>query len=74
MIAKIYNIFNYSQNISSSEVEKPCSVFFKRKSLRHLVQSCPTRIEKYGVAVVAQQVKNPTSIHEDASLIPGLTQ
>ena len=23
---------------------------------------------------MAQQVKNPTSIHEDASLIPGLTQ
>ena len=24
--------------------------------------------------MVAQQVKNPTSIHEDASLIPGLAQ
>ena len=23
---------------------------------------------------MAQQVKNPTSIHEDADLIPGLTQ
>ena len=27
-----------------------------------------------GVPVVAQQVKNLTSIHEDASSIPGLTQ
>ena len=27
-----------------------------------------------GVPVVAQQVKNLTSIHEDAGLIPGLVQ
>ena len=27
-----------------------------------------------GVPVVTQQVKNPTSIHEDVSLIPGLAQ
>ena len=27
-----------------------------------------------GIAIVAQQVKNPTSIFEDAGLIPGLTQ
>ena len=27
-----------------------------------------------GVSVVAQQVKNTASIHENASLIPGLTQ
>ena len=27
-----------------------------------------------GVAIVAQQVKNLTSIHEDVGLIPGLTQ
>ena len=26
----------------------------------------------WGVPLVAQQVKNPTSIHEDAGLIPGL--
>ena len=29
---------------------------------------------KLGVPVVAQQVTNLTSIHEDASLIPDLTQ
>ena len=29
---------------------------------------------KTGVPVVAQQVKNPTSIHEDMGLICGLTQ
>ena len=27
-----------------------------------------------GVPVVAQQVKNPTSIHEDVGSVPGLTQ
>ena len=27
-----------------------------------------------GVPIVAQRVKNLTSIHEDAGLIPGLTQ
>ena len=27
-----------------------------------------------GVPIVAQQVKNPTNIHEDAGLIPGLAQ
>ena len=27
-----------------------------------------------GVPVVAQRVKNPASIHEDAGLKPGLTQ
>ena len=27
-----------------------------------------------GVPVVAQQVKHPASIHEDAGLIPGLAQ
>ena len=28
---------------------------------------------EYGVPVAVQQVKNPTSIHEDAGLTPGLT-
>ena len=27
-----------------------------------------------GVPIVAQRVKNPTSTHEDAGSIPGLTQ
>ena len=27
-----------------------------------------------GVPIVAQEVKNPTSIHGDEGLIPGLTQ
>ena len=30
--------------------------------------------EIYGVLLVAQWVKNPTSIHKDMDLIPGLTQ
>ena len=29
---------------------------------------------KQGVPTVAQQVMNPTSIHEDSGLIPGLAQ
>ena len=29
--------------------------------------------EGKGVSVVAQRTKNPTGIHEDASLIPGRT-
>ena len=31
-----------------------------------------TKKQKEGVAIVAQWVKNPTSIHEDAGSIPGL--
>ena len=29
---------------------------------------------RYGIPIVAQWVKNPTSIHEDVGLIPGLAQ
>ena len=29
---------------------------------------------KFGVPVVAQPLTNPTNIHEDSSLIPGLAQ
>ena len=34
----------------------------------------PASIEKEGVPIVAQQVTNPTSIHEEAGSIPGLAQ
>ena len=32
------------------------------------------KVNRRGVPVVAQRVKNPTSVHEDAGLIPGLPQ
>ena len=32
------------------------------------------KLKALGVPVVAQQGKNPTSIHEDSSSIPGLAQ
>ena len=35
---------------------------------------CPVKSGKYGVPIVAQQVKNPTSILEDAGSILGLVQ
>ena len=49
-----------------------CMVKVRLSYLSH----CHIRdLTKYqGVPVVAQQVKNPTSIHEDGGSIPGLTQ
>ena len=35
---------------------------------------CLSKTQNRGVPIVAQQVLNPTSILEDAGLIPGLTQ
>ena len=41
----------------------------------YTLQSCVSLFKKkFGVPVVAQQVKNPTSFHKDAGSIPGLTQ
>ena len=34
----------------------------------------PFKKEKRGVPIVAQRLMNPTNIHEDASLIPGIAQ
>ena len=50
----------------------------QNQSLYFLVENKSTESKKQkaisGVPIVAQQVKNLTSIHEDAGLIPGLTQ
>ena len=35
---------------------------------------CLSYQKKKGVPIVAQQLTNPTSIHEDEGLIPGLAQ
>ena len=47
-----------------------CSLFQVEKEKIEWVRN----IKKIGVPVVAQQVKNPTSIPKDAGLIPGLNQ
>ena len=44
------------------------------KGRRHEKYWLDLRTMSVGVPIVAQWVKNPTSIHEDAGLIPGLTQ
>ena len=41
---------------------------------RSLVFSYHSKNNKSGIPVVAQQLVNPTSIHEDVGSIPGLTQ
>ena len=38
------------------------------------VSALPQALSFLGQCIVAQQVKNPASIHEDAVSIPGLTQ
>ena len=35
---------------------------------------CSLRMQTLGRPAVAQRIMNPTSIHEDAGLIPGLAQ
>ena len=47
-----------------------CSLFQVEKEKIERVRN----IKKIGIPVVAQQVKNPTSIPKDAGLIPGLNQ
>ena len=42
--------------------------------LSQVRQTQKTKLSNSGVSIVALQVKNPTSIHEDAGLIPGLAQ
>ena len=46
--------------------------------IKYLIQYFWSKYSKsdtiFGVVVVAQQIKNPASIHEDVGLIPGLAQ
>ena len=46
----------------------------QRKTNTMISLICGIQNMTQGVPVVAQWVKNPTSIYEDAGLIPGLTQ
>ena len=57
-----------------SEVEQP-QLIRRGENLDeklHLIGLAPRKLS--GAPVVAQRVKKPTSIHEDVSWIPGLTQ
>ena len=38
------------------------------------VRCCLSETESWGVPIVAQWVKNPTSTHEDVGSMPGLAQ
>ena len=54
-----------------------CHSFGNTRSLTHCATVGTQRVllskkQNKGVSVVAQQVTSPTSIHEDAGLIPGL--
>ena len=40
--------------------------------LQHRITECAKGEVKTGVPIVARQLTNPTSIHEDVGLIPGL--
>ena len=39
-----------------------------------ILENLKSKYTMQGVPIVAQQVKNPTSIHEDVGSIPGLAQ
>ena len=49
------------------------AVYPFQKSVNPYPLTPPSKRLRTGVPVVAQQVKNPTSIHEDSGLIPVLT-
>ena len=50
------------------------SILLSPISFIFISSTFPVKIFQRGVPVVAQQLMNPTSIHEDAGLIPGLSQ
>ena len=51
-----------------------CETFENCKAIQNLKKFSFSQKGKEGVPVVAQWVMNPTSIHEDVTLIPGLAQ
>ena len=51
----------------------PKNVRYQRKKTAEDLSNSIKKTKR-GVPVVAQQVTNPTRIHEDAGLIPGLAQ
>ena len=46
----------------------------KSSRARNRALTIQSKIWTLGSSVVAQQIKNPTGVHEDLDLIPGLAQ
>ena len=46
----------------------------KPQNILHIAKPGGSRALNVGFPIVAQQVKNPTSIHENTGLVPGLPQ
>ena len=65
----ILNLFRLEQIYVSYTATIICSSLKGKTAL-----SQPLKLDPIGVPVVAQWLTNPTSIHEDAGSIPGLTQ
>ena len=63
----VFSVFIRAANSDRAFKATTVSCWEKKKHCPH------KQISGLGV-LVAQQVKNPTSIHEDAGLIPGLAQ
>ena len=62
-------MLRHNKNFMSllEQIERSSKELYKIKDLKK-------KIGVLRVLIVAQQVKNPTNIHEDAHLIPGLAQ
>ena len=59
-------------NIDCALIRGKLSKFMN--NIFHISSSSPQKKLRTGVSVVVQHVKNPTGIHEDVGLNPGLTQ
>ena len=58
----------------SSPVTPSPETHKRKKFLQSAVSQVSELLTLWGALIVAQQVMNPTSIHEDVGSIPGLSQ